>query len=253
MPKEKTDRWSVRNKRLRAENHFNMVMCEYITYKYGNIATECCEFYDQLMKKYPVKACKTYTGSKKFKKWVSDQIAVYCDENAQQGLQLLTDNEIENILQELKNGSVPLDTDEHTQQGLQLLTNDEIENILLGLKNGCVPLDTDEHAQQDLQLLADNEIENILQELENGGVPLDTDEHAQQDLPLDTDEHAQQDLQLLADNEIENILQELENGDAPLDTDNDEGIHLDLYEEIVDDISDLDLEVELGYGDDIFF
>ena len=247
MPKEKTDRWSVRNKRLRAENHFNTVMREYITYKYGDIATECCVFYDQLMKKHPVKACKTYTGSKKFKKWVSDQIAVYCDENAQQGLQLLTDNEIENILQELKNGSVPLDTNKHTQQDLQLLTNDEIGNILLGLKNGGVPLDTDEHAQQDLPLDTD---EHAQQDL-----PLDTNEHAQQDLPLDTDEHAQQDLHLhlLADNEIENILQELENGGVPLDTDNDEGIHLDLYEEIVDDISDLDLEAELGYGDDIFF
>ena len=49
------------------------------------------------------------------------------------------------------------------------------------------------------------------------------------------------------DNEINDIINELENDGVPLDINDDEGIHLDIYEELQADITDFDyrLEVEL--------
>ena len=49
------------------------------------------------------------------------------------------------------------------------------------------------------------------------------------------------------DNQIDQIIRELENGGVPLQGNDDEGIHLDLYEELQGDIEDFDyrLEVEL--------
>ena len=222
MPKEKINRWAIRNKRLRAENHFNRVMCEYITYKYGEIAMECTEFYDQLMEKYPTKSTKTYKGSKEFKKWVSSKIAAYCNENTEQ------ETRDEHAQQETSDEHAQQETrDEHAQQE----TSDE----------HAEQETRDEHAQQETS------DEHAQQET--------SDEHAQQET---SDEHAEQargnlinQALLLADNEVENIIAELENGDVPLDTNDDEGIHLDLYEEFVGDISSLDMEIELN--DNIFW
>ena len=165
--------------------------------------------------------------------WLRKKIEEYCDVNREQGLQLLSDNDVENILENLKNSDVRLDTIEQGQQGLHLLTDEEIENILVVLKNGSVPPDNNEPAQQDL--------------------PPDTGEDDRQDLQvLAADVPAQQDLQVLAADDIESILRELENDGVPLGIDNDEGIHLDMYEEIIGDVLDFDLETELG-NDDIFW
>ena len=76
MPKiTANNRWARRNNRLRAENDFNRVMREYVTYKYGPIAEECCRFYDQLKDKYPTKSF--YKGSTQFRTWVGKQIEEY--------------------------------------------------------------------------------------------------------------------------------------------------------------------------------
>ena len=213
MPKEKINRWAIRNKRIRAENHFNRVMCEYITYKYGEIAIECTEFYDQLMEKYPTKSTKTYKGSKEFKTWVSSQIAAYCNENTEQ------ETSDEHAEQETSDEHAEQETsDEHAEQE----TSDE----------HAEQETSDEHAEQET-----------------------SDEHAEQETSDEQAEQARGNLinqeLLLADNEVENIIAELENGGVPLDTNDDEGIHLDLYEELVGDISSLDVEIELN--DNIFW
>ena len=83
MPKQKVNRWLLRNQRVRAENDFHRVMCEYVTYKYGPIATEVCTFYDQLRDKYPTK--NFYKGSRGFKTWVRKQIEEYVDEHPPSG------------------------------------------------------------------------------------------------------------------------------------------------------------------------
>ena len=163
MPKEKINRWAIRNKRMRAENHFNSVMYEYITYKYGEIANECAEFYDQLMKKYPSKSTKTYKGSKEFKKWVSGQIASYCDEQPEQSEQPQPEQpQPEQPQPEQPQPEQP--SDEQSEQ-----PSDE------------QPEQPEQHNNQEL-LLADDEVANIIAELENGGVPLDCDEGIHLDL-----------------------------------------------------------------------
>ena len=175
--------------------------------------------------------------------WLREKIEEYCNVNSEQGLELLSDNDVENILENLKNSGARLDTIEQGQQGLHLLTNEEIENILVVLKNGSVPPDNNEPAQQDLppdtgeddqQLHADNVLAQQDQQLHADNVP------------------AQQDLQVLAADDVESILRELENDGVPLGIDNDEGIHLDMYEEIIGDVLDFDLEAEWG-NDDIFW
>ena len=83
MAKQKSDRWLVRNRKIRAENDFNRIMCEYVTFKYGPIAKEVCTFYDQLRDKYPAKAF--YKGSKGFRAWVHDEIKTYVDEHPSSG------------------------------------------------------------------------------------------------------------------------------------------------------------------------
>ena len=166
--------------------------------------------------------------------WLRKKIEEYRNVNGEQGLQLLSDNDVENILENLKNSDVRLDTLEQGQQGLHLLTNEEIENILVVLKNGSIPPDNNEPAQQDL--------------------PPDTGEDDQQDLQLyAADVPAQQDLQVLEADDIENILRELENDGVPLGIADDEGIHLDMYEEVIGDVLDFNLEAELGNDDDIFW
>ena len=204
MPKEKINRWAIRNKRMRAENHFNRVMCEYITYKYGEIANECAEFYDQLMEKYPSRSTKTYKGSKEFKKWVSGQIASYCDEQPEQS--------------EQQSGEQP---EQPEQQSNEQPEQPEQQS--------------DEQPEQPEQQ-SDEQPEQPEQQ---------SDEQPEQ-----PEQHSNQEL-LLADNEVENIIAELENGGVPLVTDDDEGIHLDLYEEFVGGIENLDMEIELN--DNIFW
>ena len=99
MPKQKVNRWLARNRRIRSENDFNRIMCEYVTFKYGVIAKEVCTFYDQLRDKYPAK--NFYKGSKGFRTWVRDQIKTYVDEHPSSGDEDVSDaNETSHLLRE---------------------------------------------------------------------------------------------------------------------------------------------------------
>ena len=85
MSKQKTgdNRWVIRNRKIRAENDFNQVMCLYVTHKYGPIAMEVCDFYDKLRTKYPTR--RFYKGSRRFKTWLNKQITTYCEEHTSSG------------------------------------------------------------------------------------------------------------------------------------------------------------------------
>ena len=242
----KETRFQKTSKRQKAENEYNMVFSEYVIQKYGPIADECSACYEWLKKKYPSKSYY-YKRTKKMRQWLREKIGEYCSVNGEQGLPLLSDNDVENILENLKNNNdVRLDTIEQGQQGLHLLTNEEIENILVVLKNGSVPPDNNEAAQQDLppDTCEDNQQDLQLRT---------ADVAAQQDLQLHAvDVSAQQDLQVLEADDVESILRELENYDVPLGIADDEGIHLDMYEETIGDVLDFDLDAELG-NDDIFW
>ena len=214
MPKE--NRWLIRNKKIRAENDFNRVMREFVTYKYGPVATECAAFYDMLRTKYPDNG--TYLGAKKFRKWVTSEIKKHINnEQADNGIQ---DNNQAN------NGEANGEIQDNNQ------ANNQANN---GKANGEI--------QDNNQ--ANNEIQEI--EIENGNILLDTS-NDNEGIHNQANNEIRDEIQF-ANDEIENILQEIENDNIPLDTSNDdEGIHLDTYEEFVGDIEDLDIDV-----DDIFW
>ena len=202
MPKE--NRWVVRNKRLRAENDFNRVMREFVTYKYGPIAVECAAFYDKLRTKYPDNG--TYTGAKKFRRWVTHEIKEYINNEIQ-------DTEANNEIQDTEANNEIQDTE----------ANNEIQ---------------DTEANNEIQ---DTEANNEIQDTEANNEIQDTDREANDNNGV----------LLLADNEIREILEELENGNVPLGGDeevlfpDDEGIHLDLYEEMVGTVEELNIDYNL--------
>ena len=72
---EKPNRWLVRNRQLRADNDYNRVMYEYISFKYTSIKEEVDAFYSGLKDKYPDQPY--YKGSKRFRTWVHDEIKSY--------------------------------------------------------------------------------------------------------------------------------------------------------------------------------
>ena len=161
MPKEKVDRWLIRNRRIRAENDFNRIMCEYVKHKYGEIATECAEFFDHLMDKYPAKNTKTYKGSKKYKAWVSKQIAEYTTKNA-----ICKEPEASDIA----SGDEPEASD--------IASGDEPEasDIASGDEPEASDIASGDNIINQALMLADNDIAEIIAELENAGVPLTENE-----------------------------------------------------------------------------
>ena len=74
------------------------------------------------------------------------------------------------------------------------------------------------------------------------------DEQGQHEQQQQDEHHDIWQQQQQVDDEINRMINELENGGVPLQNDDDEGIHLDIYEELQQDIEDFDyrLEVELG-------
>ena len=198
----KENRWTVRNKKLRVENDFNRVMREFVTYKYGPIAVECADFYDKLRDKYPDNG--TYIGAKKFRRWVTREIKEHINDNNRE----VDDNNNSN--NEQVNGELAAD---NGIRDSDREANNEIR-------------DSDREANNEIQD-TDREANNEIQ---------DTDREAN-----DNNGQANGEL-LLADNEIRDILEELENGNVPLGTYDDEGIHLDLYEEFVGDVEELDID-----------
>ena len=74
------------------------------------------------------------------------------------------------------------------------------------------------------------------------------DEQGQHEQQQQDEHHDIWQQQQQVDDEINRMINELENGGVPLQNDDDEGIHLDIYEELQQDIEAFDyhLEVELG-------
>ena len=153
MPKD-NERWNRRNKRLRCENDYNKVLCEYLMVKYGPIANEFSIFYDSLREKYPDR--HFYKGSKRFRTWVRNQIEQYDpgknEENAKEN--------DENTGQAAILGELVVDP---PQEGQQPQQNDENihEAATLGELVGELVVDPPQEEQQPQQ----NPIENII---ENG-------------------------------------------------------------------------------------
>ena len=178
------DRWSKKNAKARADNDFNRVMREYITYKYGPIAEEFCRFYDWLKDKYPAK--RFYKGSIQFRTWVTNQIAGY-----------VASGNGEQVSQE-------------QPETLELIASE-------------VVVDERQQNQPDEPIASE--------------VLVDEGQQQQREQPQDH----------LDELSLADVIEELENAGVPLAEQDDEGIQLDLYEELQADIEGFDyrLEVEM--------
>ena len=237
MAKEKTNRWTVRNKKLRAENDFNRVMREYVTYKYGSIAVECCEFYDKLRNKYPTKGI--YTGAKKFRAWVTHEIEEYTAVNgasSNSGEQEISsrcsssdEHEVNNSSeQEISNGSTEQEISNGSSE--QEISNGSTEQEI---SNGSTEQEiSNGSTEQEISNgSTEQEISNgsTEQEISNGS----TEQERRDQANGNVIEAALE----LAAIEIDNfIAEEEENGD--------EGIDLDVWEELQGEIESFDCQLE---------
>ena len=247
MPKE--NRWVVRNKRLRAENDFNRVMREFVTYKYGPIAVECAAFYDKLRTKYPDNG--TYTGAKKFRRWVTHEIKEYINNEIQdtEANNEIQDTEANNEIQDTEANNEIQDTEANNE-----IQDTEANNEIQDTEANNEIQDTEANNEiQDTEAnneIQDTEANNEIQDTEANNEIQDTEANNE---IQDTDREANDNngVLLLADNEIREILEELENGNVPLGGDeevlfpDDEGIHLDLYEEMVGTVEELNIDYNL--------
>ena len=197
------DRWSEKNAKARADNDFNRVLREYITYKYGPIAEEFCRFYDWLRDMYPAK--RFYKGSRQFRTWVTNQIAEYVASGNEEQVSQEQPETLERIVREVLG--------EEWQQNQQ---DEPIASEVLG----------DEWQQQNQQ--------------DSSEVLVDEGQQQQQ-------QQREQPLDHLDELSLADVIEELENAGVPLAEQDDEGIHLDLYEELQADIEGFDyrLEVEM--------
>ena len=191
---------------MRADNDFNRVMREYVTYKYGPIATECAKFYDQLRDKYPSKVF--YKGSKKFRAWVSKEIAEYTTANGSSDEQETSSTEQE---QEPRGEHVSKEIAEYTtangSSDEQETSSTEQEQEPRGEHEPSSENEPNGNIINAALSFADNEIADIIEEIENGGVLLS--EHDDEGIDLDLFEELQgeiEDFDCRLEDELENII-----------------------------------------------
>ena len=155
-----SNRWLVRNRKIRCENDYNRVMNEYIGFKYAAIKQEVDIFYSNLRDKYPDKP--SYKGSKAFRTWVLREIKNYVEGNTASG-------EAETVV--LVEGFAPAVIDEEQQRQLRGDTMNELVNHgdagtasgeaeTVVLVEGFAPAVIDEEQQRQLRGDTMNELVN---------------------------------------------------------------------------------------------
>ena len=230
-----------RREKEKAETEYNATLREYIHCRYENIMAEFEPFFEALKAKYP--EGRKYTNTKEFRLWRKRQIREQLqteqqqqDENEQQQnhnseheQQVHHEQQDENDQQQNHNSEHEQQV-HHEQQGP--VENEQQQNH------------TSNHEQQ-VHHEYDSEQQQQLQVQEHEDH--DGNEQQQQDHNDNVQEPPDEVAQAL--NEVEAIIEEIEQAGIPLNPlFEDEGIALDLYEEIHGDIDDFDfhLEVELG-------
>ena len=201
----------------REEQKYNTTLKEFIQYRYSEIIDEFNPFYEELKTKYPEK--RVYTNTNEFRLWRKKEIQKTFSND---GVEVVSFDSVD------LNGK---DSDE--QQDEQ---QDEQEQQ---------PGEQQHHEDNILAVAmeqADDEITRVIREIQNGDI-----EQQQQHEDNSNDNNNLAAAVEQAGNEIERILQEIQNGDIPLSTE-DEGIALDIYEEIQGDIEEFNygLEIELN-------
>ena len=201
----------------RDNNRYNQTLKEYITYKYSNIINEFDPFYRQLQTKYPRR--RFYSNTNEFRRWRREMIV---ESFKEVGVEAVVFDQ-----QDLHGD----DEQEQQQHGEQEQQHDEQEQQQHGDD------EQQQHGEQEQQQHGDDEQQQHGDD-EQQQHGEQNEQHGEQE---QSDQH---DDEGNIDNEVIEIIAELENNGVLL---HDEGIHLDVYEELQADIEDFDyrLEVEL--------
>ena len=201
-------------------------MREYITLKYGPIVEEFCVFYDQLRDKYPTR--NVYKNTKEFRQWVKGEISKYIEDETSSSNNAA--GQIEHADREIR------DTEQDDEASSSNNAAGQIE-----------------HADREIR---DTEQDDEASSSNNAAGQI---EHADREIPdTEQDDEASSSNNAAgqiehADREIQDIINELENGGVPLSHSDDEGIKLDLYEELQGITEDFDFDQEVNMNDNVFW
>ena len=239
MPKTQT-RHQRRYNRLCAENDFNRVMKEYVTLKYGPIAEEFCVFYDQLREKYPER--NVYKNTKEFRRWVKDEITKYIEEHSNDYAGQIEQSEANS--NETNNNNDYAGQIEQSEANSNE-TNNNNNNDYAG------QIEQSEANSNETNNNNNDYAGQIEQSEANSNETNNNNDYAGQIEQSEANNNNAAAGQIeLADREIGDIINELENGGVPLLSD-DEGIKLDLYEELQGVTEDFNYELEVD--DSVFW
>ena len=203
-------------------------MKEFVTLKYGPIAEEFCIFYDQLREKYPQR--NVYKNTKEFRQWVQDEIAKYIENSNEQSENDDYAGQIQIEQSEANNNN---ETNNAAGQ-IQIEQSEANNNNETNNAAGQIQIEQSEANNN-------NETNNAA-----GQIQIEQSE-ANNNNNNETNNAA---AAAAADREIREILNELENAGVPLySEDDDEGIKLDLYEELRGVSEDFNFDQEADMND----
>ena len=220
-------------------------MREFVTIKYGPIAEECSIFYDQLREKYPQR--NVYKNTKEFRQWVQDEIVKYIENSNEQSENDGYAGQIQ-IEQSEANNNNNNETNNAATAGQIQIEQSEANN-----NNNNNETNNNAAAAGQIQIEqseANNNNNNNNNETNNaataGQIQIEQSEANNNNNNNETNNNAAAaDAIQQADREINDIINELENGGVPLSYSDDEGIKLDLFEELRGITEDFDYEQEV--------
>ena len=229
----------------REEQRYNTTLKEFVQYKYEHIIKEFDSFYEDLKSKYPKR--RIYVNTNEFRMWRKRQIEKAFNSN---GVKVAYFDSIDIYGKGSSDSEEFTDSEQIEQQEQQQHGEQQQEQQ----QHGEQQQEQQQHGEQQQEQQQHGEQQ---QEQQQHGERIEQHGEQQQEQQQQQQHGEQQELQYgdegniiaaameHADNEINEIILELENGGVPLH--DDEGIHLDIYEELQGDIEDFDyrLDVEL--------
>ena len=226
-------------------------MREYVTIKYGPIAEEFCVFYDQLRDKYPDR--NVYKNTNEFRLWVKGEISKYIDEHGEEN----SNDQFE----QSENDEASSNNNNNAAAGqFEQSENDEANNNDYAAAGQFEQSENDEANNNDYAAAGQFEQSENDEANNNNNAAAGQFEQSENDEASSNNNNnaaagqIEPDAIRHADREIRDIINELENGGVPLyPYSDDEGIKLDLFEELRGISEDFNYELEVDMDDSVFW
>ena len=210
-----------RREKDREDQRYNETLKEYVKFKYSHIIDEFGPFYEGLKARYPKDMA--YVNTNEFRRWRKNQIQISFG-----NVQVAYFDKVD--LHGEKTSEEDSEQEQYEQQHSEQHGEQQQQQ-------------SEQHGEQEQHEQQQSEQHDEQQHLEQ-----QVEQHSEQH---DIWQQQQQQIEQ-ADDEINQIINELENGGVPLqnnNNDDDEGIHLDLYDELQCDIEEFDYRLEAELGD----